>query len=43
MGKGLVMDRQVELSLMSYYDEDERKFTLVTNKIVISHEPQQAS
>jgi len=35
--------RQGELSLNKYYDEIEKKLTLLTNKTLISHEPSAAA
>ncbi|KAH8405581.1 hypothetical protein KR215_003225, partial [Drosophila sulfurigaster] len=39
----LEMVRQGDLGLMEYYDEVERKLTLVTNKIVMTHDEQAAT
>jgi len=41
--QGLEMVRQGDLTLMEYYDEVERKLTLVTNKIIMTHESIQAT
>lgn len=41
--QGLEMVRQGDLSIMNYYDEVEKKLTLVTNKIVMTHETKQAT
>jgi len=38
----LEMVRQGDLPLMQYYDEVEKKLTLVTNKIVMTHEQEGA-
>lgn len=40
--QGLEMVRQGDLPLMQYYDEVEKKLTLVTNKIVMTHEQEGA-
>jgi len=40
--QGLEMVRQGDMSLMQYYDEVEKKLTLVTNKIVMTHEQEGA-
>jgi len=37
--QGLETVRQGDLSLMQYYDEVEKRLTLITNKIVMTHEP----
>lgn len=37
------MFRQGDLSLMEYYNDVEKKLTLVTNKIVMIHETEQAT
>ncbi|KAH8292865.1 hypothetical protein KR044_001667, partial [Drosophila immigrans] len=39
----LEMVRQGDLGLLEYYDEVERKLTLVTNKIVMTHDEQAAT
>lgn len=39
----LEMVRQGDLDLMDYYDEVEKKLTLVTNKIVMTHDEQAAT
>lgn len=39
----LELVRQGDLNLMEYYDEVEKKLTLVTNKIVMTHDEQAAS
>lgn len=40
--QGLEMVRQGDLGLMEYYDTVERKLTLVTNKIIMSHDQEGA-
>jgi len=40
--QGLEMVRQGDMPLMQYYDEVEKKLTLVTNKIVMTHEQEGA-
>jgi len=40
--QNLDMVRQGEMTLMQYYDEVEKRLTLVTNKIVMSHEQEGA-
>nr|ADI57936.1 gag protein [Drosophila melanogaster] len=40
--QGLDTVRQGELSLMQYYDDVEKRLTLITNKIVMTHEPDSA-
>lgn len=40
--QGLEMVRQGDMPLMQYYDEVEKKLTLVTNKIVMTHEQEVA-
>lgn len=39
----LELDRQGDLELMDYYDEVEKKLTLVTNKVVMTHNDQAAA
>lgn len=41
--QNLEMVQQRDADLMAYYDEVERKLTLVTNKIVMSHNPDTAA
>jgi len=41
--QGLESVRQGDQTLMQYYDEVERKLTLVTNKIVMTHDDERAS
>lgn len=42
LGPELEMVRQGDLSHMDYYDEAERKLTLITNTKVMTHETEHA-